>query len=383
LQSVDTLVHARGREPDGGTARAERRGTGEGGVFVFGPAGRLIARYDPGGMLTEAIAADLGRELRAHQDARPHIVTHPGLPEAAYARPVTSGDGGRARGWIVVAAPAGRVDGSVRLIAQETAAVVALELSRRGSASETERRLTGTLIADAIAGRTAPAELERRLTAFGIEGEVAMAVFAAAGPDAEGALREAFAADELPAAISTQRYEGRELLCAAIELGERDPIEVVAAARGRVGEEVGGEGLLAGVSRPRPAADLPRAFQEAYWALGAGSGPVGSWRDLGVESLLLAVGDPDVLRLYCDRLLGPVLADDSVYAAELLRSLELFILHNGQWERASRELHCHRHTLRYRIRKVEELTGRDLSSATDRIEFWLALRARELSHRGS
>ena len=37
-----------------------------------------------------------------------------------------------------------------------------------------------------------------------------------------------------------------------------------------------------------------------------------------------------------------------------------------------------RHTLRYRIRKVEELTGRDLSSARDRIEFWLALRGREL-----
>ena len=34
--------------------------------------------------------------------------------------------------------------------------------------------------------------------------------------------------------------------------------------------------------------------------------------------------------------------------------------------------------LRYRIRKIEELTGRDLGSATDRIELWLALRAREL-----
>ena len=48
-------------------------------------------------------------------------------------------------------------------------------------------------------------------------------------------------------------------------------------------------------------------------------------------------------------------------------------------ERAARELYCHRHTLRYRIRRVEQLTGRDLSSARDRIEFWLALRARELT----
>jgi purine catabolism regulator len=42
-------------------------------------------------------------------------------------------------------------------------------------------------------------------------------------------------------------------------------------------------------------------------------------------------------------------------------------------------LYCHRHTLRYRIRRVEELTGRSLDSARDRIDFWLALRGRELT----
>jgi len=38
----------------------------------------------------------------------------------------------------------------------------------------------------------------------------------------------------------------------------------------------------------------------------------------------------------------------------------------------------HRHTLRYRMRKVEELSGRNLSSARDRMEFFLALRARDM-----
>ena len=37
-----------------------------------------------------------------------------------------------------------------------------------------------------------------------------------------------------------------------------------------------------------------------------------------------------------------------------------------------------RHTLRYRIKRIEELTGRDLSRANDRVEMWLALRAKEL-----
>ena len=106
--------------------------------------------------------------------------------------------------------------------------------------------------------------------------------------------------------------------------------------------------------------------------------PVASWRDLGAFQLLLSLQDDDALRLYCDSVLGPLEAGGSEYGDELIRSLEAFIEQNGQWEKASRELYCHRHTLRYRIRRVEELTGRDLSSARDRIEFWLALRAREL-----
>ncbi len=88
--------------------------------------------------------------------------------------------------------------------------------------------------------------------------------------------------------------------------------------------------------------------------------------------------DDEALKLYCDSVLGPIEEGDGEYGGELLRSLEAFIEQNGQWERAAREVYCHRHTLRYRMRKVEELTGRDLSSAHDRIEFWLALRAREL-----
>ena len=77
-------------------------------------------------------------------------------------------------------------------------------------------------------------------------------------------------------------------------------------------------------------------------------------------------------------MLGPIESGEGEYGGELLRSLEAFVEHNGQWERAARELFCHRHTLRYRIRRIEQLTGRDLSSARDRIEFWLALKAREL-----
>ncbi|HEY8771155.1 MAG TPA: helix-turn-helix domain-containing protein, partial [Thermoleophilaceae bacterium] len=142
--------------------------------------------------------------------------------------------------------------------------------------------------------------------------------------------------------------------------------------------------LRAAVSRPAPVAALRRTFHEARCALEAaalanGSAPhVASYRDLGAFQLLLSLQDDEALRLYCDSVLAPLEDASGDYGDELIRSLEAFIEQNGQWEKAARKLYCHRHTLRYRIRRVEQLTGRDLGSARDRIEFWLALRAREL-----
>jgi purine catabolism regulator len=142
--------------------------------------------------------------------------------------------------------------------------------------------------------------------------------------------------------------------------------------------------VRAAVSRPTALGSLRRAFHEARCALEAtslanGDAPeVASHEDLGAFTLLLALSDDDALRAYSDGLLEPIEHTDGGYGGELLRSLEAYIENNGNWERAARSLPCHRHTLRYRIRKVEELTGRDLGRATDRIELWLALRAREL-----
>jgi len=155
-------------------------------------------------------------------------------------------------------------------------------------------------------------------------------------------------------------------------------------------------GLRVGVGRPVPGTDARRSFHEARCAVeavalgihagngngnGNGQAPraaVATYRDLGSFQLLLSLQDDEALKLFCDSILGPIEASEGHYGGELMRSLEAFIEENGQWERAARRLYCHRHTLRYRIKRVEELTGRNLGSARDRIEFWLALRGREL-----
>src|SRR4029079_7873588 len=170
-------------------------------------------------------------------------------------------------------------------------------------------------------------------------------------------------------------------------LGER---MVARAAEGLGSRPAAGAGRAVPVARARETYHEARCALEAR-ELGAGeangrnghgrgeaNAALATYRDLGSFQLLLSLQDSDALRLFCESLLGPIEHGEGHYGGELMRSLEAFIECNGQWESAARRLYCHRHTLRYRIRKVEELTGRDLGSARDRIEFWLALRGREI-----
>ena len=141
----------------------------------------------------------------------------------------------------------------------------------------------------------------------------------------------------------------------------------------------------ASASRPTATHSLRMAFHEARCALEAvrlrnGSAPeVATYEDLGAFQLLLSLQDDDALSSYCRSVLDPIEQGEGEYGDELVRSLDVFIEHNGHWEKAANALFCHRHTLRYRIRRIEQLTGRDFSNARDRIEFWLALRGRELA----
>jgi purine catabolism regulator len=175
------------------------------------------------------------------------------------------------------------------------------------------------------------------------------------------------------------RSGSRTLSCAVFDPGGEEPIEV--ARRVRAALAWPGQ-LRFGVSAVGSPAELRRCWNEARCALEAsalsnGDAPdVASPADLGVFSLLLSLQDHDALALYCEDVLGPI--ERHRGSAELLRSLEEFIEHNGHWEAAARALFCHRQTLRYRIGRIETLTGRDLKAARDRIEFWLALRGREL-----
>ena len=314
--------------------------------------------------------------------AAPFVPNQTDLRGRALAHPV-SPRAGSAEAWLVVVQRSGELGDFERLCVQQAAIVVALELMRGRVAKETERRLSGEVLAATLSGRLAADDVRDRLAPFGI-GERALVLAFELGDAAaaEPTLAAFLASQNRPAVVAPHPAGRRELLCAVVDGGKGDPLELATQARLKL-EAVHGP-TRAATSRALPTERVRHSFHEARCALEAtsfsnGAAPeVASYRDLGAFTLLLSVQDTEALRLYCESVLGPIEDSDERYAGELLRSLEAYIDRNGHWERAAGDCYCHRHTLRYRIKRIEDLTGRDLSRANDRVELWLALRAKEL-----
>jgi DNA-binding PucR family transcriptional regulator len=350
--------------------------------------------------VVDALGAEL-RERARRGDGKSFVPGHPDLAPRGLALPVGAGEapdrGGVPAAWLVAVKDSGGLAEIDRLILHQAVTVVALELLRRRVADSTERRLAGDVLSAVVAGDLEGPELGRRLEPFGLGGRVSALVLAPAERTTVQAC-EAALSDALRAEAVSGLVAGSGRFACALLPGFLDDelFELAERVVDRTAESLGtrpaaGAGRAVAVGRAREAYHEARCALEAR-ELGApanGSdrngaakaeshGTVATYRDLGSFQLLLSLQDSDALRLFCESLLGPIDHGEGHYGGELMRSLEAFIECNGQWESAARRLYCHRHTLRYRIRKIEELTGRDLGSARDRIEFWLALRGREI-----
>ena len=244
-----------------------------------------------------------------------------------------------------------------------------------------QRNMAGDVLAEALTGHLYPEELQARLRPFGIGEQVAVLAFSLADPSRRG---RAAGTDSRARAGAAASWRSARAAVRRDRRRRRRPDRAGAHGPRRSWPARFGE-VRAAASRAAPTHSLRLSFHEARCALEAvrlrnGDAPeVASYADLGAFQLLLSLQDDDALISYCRGVLGPVEQGEGEYGEELLRSLDVFIEHNGHWEKAASALYCHRHTLRYRIRRVEQLTGRDFSHARDRIEFWLALRGRELA----
>lgn len=372
-----------------------------GSVMVMGGRGERLVKRTFRRSMPDTALGEVARELReraARRDARPFVPSFGIDGNRGLALPVSS-DGGTRPGeaapaaWLVALKDTGPLSDFDRLTLRQAVTIVALELLRDRVAGETEQRLAGDVLRAMASGELGGGDLTRRLEPFGLDGEVASIVASpSTARDSLGPVRVTLAGvlreEALPAIVA----EIPPLACAlVVGMAEGDLLGLARRVAQRLQEDHRGHARVA-VGRTVASGQARRSFHEAKCALeaasftlggdghqnGAAAASVASYKDLGSFQLLLSLQDDEALRLFCDSILGPIETSEGRYGGELMRSLEAFIECNGQWERAAKRLFCHRHTLRYRIRRIESLTGRSLNNARDRIEFWLALRGREL-----
>ncbi|WP_329051683.1 PucR family transcriptional regulator [Amycolatopsis sp. NBC_01488] len=138
-------------------------------------------------------------------------------------------------------------------------------------------------------------------------------------------------------------------------------------------------GLHGGLAGPVSATDFAAGLEQAELAAGVAQAEgrllVSAAEHTGRG--LLSLIEPAVAQAFARGLLTPLREHDSTGRGDLETSLRCWLEHHGHWDVAAARLGVHRHTLRNRIRKAEELLGRDLDSPGVRAELWVALQARE------
>jgi purine catabolism regulator len=186
-------------------------------------------------------------------------------------------------------------------------------------------------------------------------------------------------ADELADAISLE-FPGALLLTSPTGVKAVIPAEPMIADRLRTVLTEAHAGL-GGPVRPH---HCPASHRQARQAQAVSSRQGGGLVDamgLGSAHVLLQLVAPDGLTTFADAVLGPV--ETAANGAALLGSLRAFLASGAQVEQSSVAANVHRHTMRRHLRRIEELTGRNLDDARDRTELWLAFEARDVAVTGS
>ncbi|GGN43950.1 hypothetical protein GCM10012285_26040 [Streptomyces kronopolitis] len=388
-------------------------------AWVLSPTGRQIAGStlaDAGPELSGELAARLaGEHLAAARSGRrgPHRVTLAGVTYSLFPVRQEGRDLRRTllSDWLLaVEADAGEWSEERLDLLHGVTQLIAVERDRRDAARTVRRRLAQEVL-ELVQTGAPPAEIAARLRVAApvllpglgtaphwqivvarVEwedgdvpgGPVAQSLLeemlvdpGTAGPEPSDRIAVAHTGDDAVALVPMPVPD---------ESGDSSATGLRAAELLRVVQEPLGRGLsddgrlTVGVSAAVHSAEgLRGALEEARHArrvAAARSGRVcaAGHEELASHVLLLPFVPDDVRRAFTARLLDPLREYDRKHRAELIPTLEAFLDCDGSWTRCATRLHLHVNTLRYRVGRIEQLTGRDLSRLEDKLDFFLALR---------
>lgn len=283
-------------------------------------------------------------------------------------------------GVVVLHDPQRRADRLDIFALEYAAAVLAVEFSHQRSLAETEVRLSRDLVDDLLAGTddaTAYARGEalgynlhmpHRVTVLQWSAEIDGALIA------RSATRWALSAGLHP--LCARRPSMTILLTEDLP----DPQSLYRAVSAAVGN---GRGWVAIGSVATTPSELPRSFSEARRTLRMQRASVGRhgfrrFDDLGVCRILDPSDNSSEVREFLAEWLGPLIAYDQEKNAELVNTLARYLDSGGNYDQTARMLNIHRSTLRYRLGRIRDISGRDLQNVETRLNLHLAAKVSEM-----
>lgn len=299
--------------------------------------------------------------------------------------PVGAGTESRiARWFLVVAGEDNGWEPERESTVTELATAVALLRTRRDEAEHAAARPVESPLRGLLGGTVESSEVASRLREAGLPVDGPLRVVSLATEDqprsATDLLREMAASTRLVHVVAGADHEA--LAVFAEQEGMRVDLSGLAEWLREILED-----LQRGLPRLRltiglgdigDAASLRGAVEEAHHTrvLAGHRSPgcgLATASDLATHQVLIS-SVPDGLRSsYRQRLLSGLVDYDRTHHSDLVRTLRVFLECSGSWSRCSQRLHVHVNTLRYRIRRIEEITGRDLGDFPTRVDFYLAL----------
>lgn len=299
--------------------------------------------------------------------------------------PVGPALGSRLTMWAVVA------DGDVTEMSTATvdafgelATITQVERSRVAEGNRTLRPIADDAMRLVATGATSQAETQVRLRQAGLDTdlEVAVVVVGTGSGTSESVEEDRAivyeATAELEGVVVAQSPQGPVV---ALVPCRRDEWEQhLRRVFGRLAPGLGARRLCVGLSDGTSLAGLTGMWEEARHAqqlAALGDEPVSivAGRELMSHVLLLASVPDDVRKMFATRVLGALVDYDASHGSGLLATVEAFLACSGSWNKAAQQLHLHVNSVRYRIARVEQLTGRDMSRLEDRVDVFLALRS--------
>jgi PucR family transcriptional regulator, purine catabolism regulatory protein len=300
--------------------------------------------------------------LPEHADLIPRRLPSPPTVPGGYVLPVTGPRG--PVGYILALEAATAAPAGVSVV-QHIATVAALQLSMLAHEREVLRRQGAETLAEMLQGALDRAVVARRLAAGGfvMERPLRLAVVrpsTAADAHGDDSVADALAGTGTPHLILRQ---GGELF---VLVHDNEAVDVLTRA----------QDATVGISRPFPAdAPLTVPRREAEWALARATDAGRSAMTYGTDpTQKWLTGESADLEALAAEVLGSVMRYDATHDGELVPSVRVWLEHDRHTERAAQALHVHPNTLRYRVQRFEEISGRSLSSTASLAEVWLAFR---------